>query len=93
MNLPLIFTVGFSLKDSKQKRSVSLDPVAMEVLGVKEGDTVYATKGEMLGIFLSTEVKLKVTKALPQDRGKKIVRLTGDVEEFQVGDTIMIYTK
>lgn len=90
---PLSFIVGLPLKESKEKKGITLDPDAMALLGVKEGDTVYATKGERLGILYSPEIELRVIKALPQDIGKKIVRLTTDVEDFRPGDSILVYTK
>ncbi|MEM3368881.1 MAG: hypothetical protein QXP88_02180 [Thermoproteota archaeon] len=48
---------------------------------------------QRFGILYSPEIELRVIGALPQDKGKKIVRLTSDVEEFRPGDTILVYTK
>jgi len=90
---PISFIVGLPLKEEKKERSIALDPVTMKILNVKEGDIVYATKGERFGILYSPEIELRVIKGLPQDYGKRIVRLTSDVEEFQPGDTISVYTK
>ncbi len=86
----LSFVVGFTLRGSKERSGITLDPVAMELLGVKEGDAVYVTRGEIFGLARSREVRLKAVKSLPQDIGKKIVRLTEDVQEFQHGDQIMV---
>lgn len=90
---PISFIVGLPIKESKEKKGITLDPFAMALLKVKEGDMVYATKGERLGILYSPEVELRVISALPQDVGKKIVRLTGDVEGFHPGDPILVYTR
>jgi hypothetical protein len=90
---PISFIVGLPIKESKEKRGITLDSDAMALLNVKEGDVVYATKGERFGILYSPEIELKVIRALPQDIGKKIVRLTSDVEDFRPGDSILVYTK
>ncbi|MBO3757795.1 MAG: hypothetical protein JTT14_01635 [Candidatus Brockarchaeota archaeon] len=90
---PISFIVGLPIKESKEKRSITLDSYAMTLLGVKEGDVVHTTKRACFGISYSPEIELRVIGALPQDKGKKIVRLTSDVEEFRPGDTILVYTK
>ncbi len=87
----LTFVVGFSLKQSKTKNAIALDPVAMELLGVKEGDKVQVTRGQLLGLTIGRAVELAVIKGNPEDFGKRIVRLSEDVQGFSHGDTVILH--
>lgn len=93
MVLSLNFVVGHHLRDSRHKKTIALDPIAMELLGIEENDSVYAIKGEVFGIPLGKEVELTAIRALPEDIGKKVVRLSSDVTEFRLGESIIVYVK
>ena len=93
MSVSLNFVVGSPIKGGSSKvRSIGLDHTAMMVLNVKEGDLVNVTKGQWLGMPRSPQITVKVIQALPQDKGKKIVRFTDDVLEFSHGEEVMVYS-
>lgn len=90
---PLEFIIGFPIGGSGRSKSIALDPAAMALLGVKEGDIVYVGKRELFGIPLKPEVPLRVFAILPEDFGKRLARLTEDVADFKYGGHVLVYSR
>ncbi|MBO3803416.1 MAG: hypothetical protein JTT11_06025 [Candidatus Brockarchaeota archaeon] len=69
---------------------IRLDSVAMEILQVKEGEKVLVTAIPRFGLPPGRQTRVRVVKAKAVDEGKGVVRLSSDIQDFSVGERVVV---